>query len=88
METAGTSNIVVIRQRDGKYEGQALDLDAALAGKAPLPFILQPRDIVFVPQSTIVKVDQWIDQYINNSHSRCRLYYSQDIGVGPDDLGL
>jgi polysaccharide export outer membrane protein len=67
METAGTSNIVVLRQRDGKYEGQALDLDEALAGKSAAAYYLQPRDIVFVPQSTIVKVDQWIDQYINSS---------------------
>jgi polysaccharide biosynthesis/export protein len=65
METAGTSNIVVIRQRDGKYEGQTLDLDNMLAGKSAAAYYLEPRDIVFVPQSTIVKVDQWIDYNIN-----------------------
>ena len=65
METAGTSNIVVIRQRDGKYEGQTLDLDQMLAGNSAAAYYLEPRDIVFVPQSTIVKVGQWIDQNIN-----------------------
>jgi protein involved in polysaccharide export with SLBB domain len=65
--TAGTSNIVVIRQRDGKYEGHPLDLDKMLAGKSDAAFYLEPRDIVFVPQSTIVKVDQWIEQFVNNS---------------------
>lgn len=65
METAGTGNIVVIRQRDGKYEGQTLDLDKMLAGNSAAAYYLEPRDIVFVPQSTIVKVGQWIDQNIN-----------------------
>jgi protein involved in polysaccharide export with SLBB domain len=65
LETAGTSNIVVLRQRDGKYQGQALDLKQALAGNSAAAFFLEPRDIVFVPQSTVVRVDQWIEQYIN-----------------------
>jgi polysaccharide export outer membrane protein len=64
METAKVKNIVVIRYRDGQYKGSLLDLKDALAGKEVQPFYLYPRDIVYVPQTTIVKVDQWVDQYI------------------------
>ena len=88
METAGTSNIVVIRQRDGKYQGQALDLEQTLAGNSAAAYYLEPRDIVFVPQSTIVKVDQWIEQNINSIIPDVGFNIIQNIAVGPDKLGL
>lgn len=64
-ETAGSDNIIVIRQRDGKYQGIAVDLDAALSGESADTFVLESRDIVYVPQSTVVQIGQWIDQHVN-----------------------
>jgi len=64
IETAKVKNVVVIRHKDGKYAGSLLDFREALEGKEVHPFFLNPRDIVYVPQTTIVKVDQWVDQYL------------------------
>ncbi|MEI6125823.1 MAG: polysaccharide biosynthesis/export family protein [Pseudomonadota bacterium] len=66
METAGTKNIIVLRQVEGKYQGYPLNLNQTLAGNTSVAaFQLQPRDILFVPQSTIVKVNKWVEQHIN-----------------------
>jgi len=55
---------VVIRQMEGKYRGSLIDFSAAPNGEAGRPFYLQPRDIVYVPETSVVKVDRWVDQYI------------------------
>ena len=49
----------------GQRYGCALDFRDALKGKEAKPFYLEPYDIVWVPRTTISKVNQWIDQYIN-----------------------
>ena len=85
--SAGTSNIVVIRQRDGKYQGQALDLDQALAGNSAAAFILEPRDIVFVPQTTIVKINQWVDSHINKIVPSIGLDISHTSNSGKTSVG-
>ena len=64
METAKVSNVVVIRYKDGKYTGSLLDFREALGGREDQSFFLNAKDIVYVPQTTIVKVNQWIEQYI------------------------
>ena len=73
METAKVKNVVVIRYKEGQFYGSLIDFGDALAGKAPTPATgnkevqqpyLEPRDIVYVPRTTIVKVDQWVDQHI------------------------
>ncbi len=87
MLTARTTNIVVLRQRDGKYQGQALDLKQALAGNSAAAFFLEPRDIVFVPQTTIVKYDQWIEQYINKVTPNIGLDFSRTLKNGRTSVG-
>ncbi len=67
MVTAKTKNVMVLRQKDGKMQGYPVDLQKTLAGNSADVFSLEPRDIIFVPQSTIVRVDQWVDQFINKS---------------------
>ena len=62
---AEVRNVVVIRHRNGQRYGQSIDLKSALTGEEVQPFYLEPKDIVYVPQTTIAKVDQWIDQHIN-----------------------
>jgi len=64
METAKVQNVVVIRQREGRYRGSLIDFSDALEGKEVKPSYLEPRDIIYVPRTTIVKVDQWVDQHI------------------------
>ncbi|MGD9973269.1 MAG: polysaccharide biosynthesis/export family protein [Desulfatirhabdiaceae bacterium] len=64
LETAEVQNIVVARLTEGKQRGYGFDLTDALAGMEVEPFHLQPRDIVYVPRTTIADVNQWIQQHI------------------------
>jgi len=66
METANLTKIVVIRNKDGKQHKEFLNYKKALEDPEDVPaFNLQPLDIVYVPPKTIVKVNQWVEQYVN-----------------------
>jgi len=90
MRSANVKNVIIIRHKDGKRYGCAIDLRDALEGKAEEPlFYLEPYDIVFVPRTTIVKVNQWIDQYINKIVPETGFLYRytwgrQTIGIETD----
>lgn len=62
---AQLKNVVVIRYHQGRRYGYKLDMEAVLQGRETQPFFLEPKDIVYVPQTEIAKVNQWIDQHIN-----------------------
>ena len=81
-KTAEISNVVIIRHKDGKRYGCALNLRKDLGGEEVQPFYLEAEDIVYVPRTTIVKVNQWIDQYINKIIPRTGLTFSYPIGAG------
>jgi hypothetical protein len=36
-----------------------------LSGEEVKPFYLRPGDIVYVPQTTIARLNQWVDQHIS-----------------------
>jgi len=82
MLTAEVRNVVIIRHKDGRRYGGALDLEDALEGKEVKPFFLEPYDIVYVPQTTIAKVNQWIDQHINKLVPQTGLVYTVPVGTG------
>ncbi len=63
-DTAEVRSVIVVRNKDGHLAGQALNLKEALAGREAQPFYLEPRDIVYVPRTTIVNVDLWISQHL------------------------
>lgn len=64
--TAALDNVVVIRYIGNQRYGAALDMKAAIKGEPNTEvFYLEPRDIIYVPRTKIVKVAQWIDQHIN-----------------------
>ena len=72
METGGFNevqaeirNVLVIRHSDGERATFALNYETILDGETDNPFYLQPFDIVYVPRTKIVKVDQWVDQHIS-----------------------
>jgi protein involved in polysaccharide export with SLBB domain len=62
---AEVGNIVVIRHEGDQRFGYAVDLEPALQGRESRAFYLRPKDIVYVPQTRIVQVGQWVDQHIN-----------------------
>jgi polysaccharide biosynthesis/export protein PslD len=67
LDTARSNQVVLIRQGpDGRPIIRSLDMDSFVHKGDPSQNIaLEPRDIVFVPKSSIAEVDQWVDQYIN-----------------------
>lgn len=64
-ESAKLRNVVLLRLQGTTWKGTVLDLSKPLKGNASVLLELQPRDIVFVPRTKIVKINQWVDQYIN-----------------------
>jgi len=65
-ETAKPEAAIVIRKGEGnKPIPVLLDLNGAMYGVGQgASFELQPDDIVYIPKSTIAKVNKWVDQYI------------------------
>jgi polysaccharide export outer membrane protein len=65
MEKAEIGNVLVIRHKNGVRYGGSLNFKPALKGEEAPNFFLEPNDIVFVPQTSIAMITQWIDQHIN-----------------------
>jgi polysaccharide export outer membrane protein len=63
---AQAGSVVVLRQRDGVRYGYCINLKPALKGGPVDPFYLEPQDVVYVPQTPITEIGQWIDQHINS----------------------
>lgn len=62
--TANLGNTILVRRlASGEMRQWRLDADIYEWGLQP-PIYLQPRDIVFVPNTAIDEVNIWVDQYI------------------------
>lgn len=77
---AEVRNVVVIRHEGDRRYGYAVDLEHALQGSESRPFYLRPKDIVYVPQTRVAKVDQWVDQHINQLIPKVGFTFSQVRG--------
>ncbi len=64
LDQAEVSSVVVVRNEDGRRRAYRVDLQAALKGDNYKPFVLQPRDIIFVPRSWIADVNLWVSQHM------------------------
>jgi protein involved in polysaccharide export with SLBB domain len=64
---ANPSQVLVMRD-DGNHgrDAYVLDMSDALNGKHAKSFMLQPDDIVYVPRTAIVNLDQFVAQYIGD----------------------
>jgi polysaccharide export outer membrane protein len=79
---AEVRNVVIIRHKDNKRYGCALDFSASLQGKETQPFYLEPMDIVYVPRTTISQVNLWIDQHINQIVPKIGFTYLAPLAGG------
>ncbi len=63
--TANLRNVILVRRlgKTGEMRSWRLDADIYRWGNEP-PIYLQPRDILFVPNTAIDDVDIWVDKYI------------------------
>jgi protein involved in polysaccharide export with SLBB domain len=82
LDTARSKRVVIIRETDGKSAAYAVDVRSyahrAIGSGA---MTLQPRDIVFVPKSSIAEADLWVEQYLNKLLPFQR-YITYNIGGG------
>jgi protein involved in polysaccharide export with SLBB domain len=60
------NNLIVIRFRDGAWSAGKVDLTTLLHGGTTEPIYLRPQDIVFVPETRVVKVNRWLDQHLGS----------------------
>jgi len=66
LRTAELANVVLLRvAADGAYRYEIHDVRNLVGRAGGRPVLLQPRDIVIVPTSTIADVGIWVNQYIN-----------------------
>jgi len=86
--TNGTfKNVIIIRNRNGKWIGAKLDLKKAFDGENTEPFYLDPQDIVYIPEKRIVRINRWIDQNINGILPNVGFTYTIVPGA-PNTLGI
>lgn len=82
-ESAKLDRVVIVRQGEGKQFARTLDIKAALENPESEPFLLEPYDVIFVPRTNIDRIDQWVDQYINQLIPRS-LHYNFTHEVSRD----
>lgn len=84
--TADLRQVLVVRQKDGRHYGCLVNVKEILAGKAGSQFALQPRDVVYVPPTSITRANDWVDQYLNKMVPQARSVFLYPIG--PDNAGV
>lgn len=87
-EHGEASCVVVIRNVDGRYRGTTVDIRNALECKIGSPVYLAPDDIVYVPQTKISRVNQWVEQNINRIFPFTPVTVTETRGASTVGLGL
>lgn len=65
--SAKISNVLVIRRIGDTQYARTVDLRGEFKNAETEAFYLQANDIVYVPRTKIDRVDQWVDQYLNQT---------------------
>lgn len=84
-QSARLRTVVVVRNWEGKQVAQRINLKRSLKKAETEPFFLEPCDVIFVPRITIDRVDQWVDQYINQvipRNTTANMTFFKDVGPG------
>ena len=86
--TGNTEQVLILRQAgDGRFRTFQVNVAQILQNKTP-EIYLRPRDIVYVPQTAIAKVDQFVDQYINQIIPRAfNTFFGFNYAVGSSKFG-
>jgi len=65
LPTANDSQVIVLRQQgQGEFRAYQIDPSRVLTNESG-ELYLKPHDIVFVPKTQIAKIDQYVQQYVN-----------------------
>ena len=78
-QKAEVKNIVVIRHTEDKRLAYSVNLEPVLKGKETDQFMLEPKDIVYVSQSKIVEINQWVDQHINRLIPQTGFFFTRNF---------
>jgi len=62
--TAEIKSVIIVRFIDDKYYATSIDLETYLYNPQSKPFFLAAQDIIYVPRTRIVEINQWVEQYI------------------------
>lgn len=62
--TAELSNVIILRHLDGKRYATSINLHETLTNPESEPFYLTSLDIVYVPRTRVVDLNDWVAQYI------------------------
>jgi protein involved in polysaccharide export with SLBB domain len=71
------SQVLVVRQKNDKQQGFVVNLRGALQGRETQAVLLQPHDVIYVPPSSIAKVNNWVEVYVN------RMLPKLSVGMTP-----
>ncbi len=83
--TANIKQVIISRDNadgSGKRTGYVVNMKDEYAGAITTPFMLQPTDIVIVPRTAVVEVNQFMQQYINNNVPDAGVFYTKPVGNG------
>jgi len=81
MTTAEVSSVIVMRHDSaGNRVGYKVDLRDAIAGGTTANFMLAPQDIIFVPRTSIVNINNFLDQYVKGIIPQTGFTYSRGVG--------
>lgn len=72
--TAEASSVVLVQNIGGKRYASLLDLKSAFYNPESNQYFLRPNDMLFVPRTKIVRMNEWVAQHIS--------------GLMPDSLNL
>ena len=85
--TAKADSVCLVRHDVlGNRTVEKVDLEKAMKGSVIT--YLEPQDIVYVPRTTIVNVNQWIDQHINKIVPQFGFTYTRTASDGRSTVGL
>lgn len=62
--TAEIKNVVIVRFIDDKYYATTVNLEEHLLNPQSEPVFLAAQDIIYVPRTKIVELNQWVEQHI------------------------
>jgi protein involved in polysaccharide export with SLBB domain len=63
---ANTREVLLVRQEHGEHVGCVLDMQKVLEGQAEQVVYLHPRDVVYVPPTSVTRANDWVSQFISN----------------------
>jgi protein involved in polysaccharide export with SLBB domain len=82
--TGRRDDVILMRKTpDGRYAAQVVDVEAKIEGKDSDALYLLPADIVYVPMTTIGKVDEFVDLFFTKLTPAWRFYLTGQAVLDP-----